>query len=59
MAINSSTQTPLAGDVGEQEVKPNQGDTEINPGQLGNNTEVDLDRNKIADYPQAPETPEK
>lgn len=51
---------PTAGDLTEQDINPsqtnpNQGDTEVNPGQLGNNTEVDLDKTKIDNYPNQPD----
>lgn len=50
---------PTAGDLTEQDINPdtnnpNQGDTEVNPGQLGYNTEVDLDKTKIENYPHQP-----
>ena len=35
-----------------QNVKPNQPDTEINPGEASIDTEVDLDKEKIKIYPK-------
>lgn len=34
-----------------QSVQPSKPDTEINPARPGNNTEVDLDKNKTKTYP--------
>ncbi len=47
---------PIAGDIGEQDFQQpsQQPDTEINPGEVGNNTEVDLDTTKIENYPNQP-----
>lgn len=35
----------------EQNVSPQSPDTEVNPGKVGNNTEVDLDTDKTKTYP--------
>lgn len=40
-----STPTP------QPNVQPPRPDVEINPGKIGNNTEVDLDKTKIKTYP--------
>lgn len=34
-----------------QSVQPNRPDTEVNPANPGNNTEVDLDKSKVQTYP--------
>jgi len=48
---NINPATP--GKPGEgQSVQPNVPDTEVNPGKVGNGTEVDLDRGKTQTYPK-------
>ena len=48
---NNPTQ-PVPGDPNETKtVQPSRPDVEINPGKVGNNTEVDLDTTKIKTYP--------
>ncbi len=43
--------TPGGPDEG-QTAQPNIPDTEVNPGKVGNGTEVDLDRGKTQTYPK-------
>lgn len=52
--MNSEYDNLTGEDGNEQLVQPGQSDTEINPGQVGNNTEVDLDTTKIENYPNQP-----
>ncbi len=47
----SSPRTPAPNPAEEQSVAPTQPDTEVNPGQVGNETEVDLDRGRISTFP--------
>ena len=50
----NSREKPIGGevDIDEQDFQqPNVPDTEIDPGKVGNNTEVDLDTTKIENYP--------
>jgi hypothetical protein len=41
-----------------QKVMPQAPETEVNPGEVGNDTEVDLDKEKVKRYPKSnpPET---
>lgn len=43
----------------EPAVQPQGPDVEINPGKIGNNTEVDLDTTKIKTYPEKSSPEEK
>ena len=47
--------TPAPNPAPAPTVQPSRPDVEINPGKIGNNTEVDLDTTKIKTYPD--ETP--
>ncbi len=48
---NSPTQ-PTPGDPDKtQKVQPSRPDVEVNPGKIGNKTEVDLDTTKTKTYP--------
>jgi hypothetical protein len=41
----------------DQNASPNKPDTEVNPGKVGNETEVDLDKTKTKTYPDPKTNP--